>query len=387
MKKGTIQIAGAIGSFKYGGKQINGVEHKDVVSQVQALGKDIDTLEVEIETPGGIKEVGDHIYNYLMSLKPGKRIIMKQIGPIGSIGTKIWFAGDERDALDSEDEKNWFVHNPWNTTEGDAKAHKAAADSLAAEEEDLRSFYMGQLGMTKEGIAPLLDAQTGFTGAEALALRFATKTHKALKTAAYMEKNEKLEGVLDKILAWMEKGKGNPAKALILELGNGQKISAQTEDATKLEGIAVFTVDAQGAPTQVAPTDGPYELKDGRKITVAGGKVGAVTPASPANADNAANEQATAALNAKLDKVLAFIDGDSEQAKIDKAVEKAVLAIRKEMKVTHRPGSFNYDGNKADDIKEWDRSFKANEHADMRANKPELYSKLYFAKHGKLPNL
>jgi ATP-dependent protease ClpP protease subunit len=380
-KEGVVIIAGPIGTFEYRGKQIVGVQLADIVAKVTALPEDTKVLRVKYDTPGGREDVGTNIYDYLMSLKPRLRIISEQIGMVGSIGTKPWFAGDDRIATRGME---FFVHNPWvPQLSGDADYVEAEAAKLRQSENSMRAFYMERTGITEEGIAPLMKAETTFKDEQAVELKFATELQEAHKIAAYTMKQttkEKLNAVLAAFKNLLVEGE---ALSMAVELEDGKKVEVATEDISKLDGVAIFSVGEDGAPTQVPPADGDYKLKDGRVITVAGGVITATkgVPAPPAD------DAGEVALSAKLDSLLAATQNAKNlKSEVLAAIDQKFIELRNDIKGTHKPVAYTPE-KEADLVAEWERSFKANEHAAMRKNEPEKYKLLYYAKFKKVPNI
>jgi ATP-dependent Clp protease, protease subunit len=391
MKQHNIYIVGPIGNFGIDGHEFKGVSLLSVVAQVAAAPEGTREIVVNIETPGGRKDVGDAIYNYLISLWGQYDVTMKQTGPIGSIGTKIWFGGKKRLALKGE--KMWFIHNPWvANTSGNADALEAEAKELRASEEDLQNFYMSQTGLTKEALSPLMKAETEFSSDEAVSLKFATDVYMAHKIAAYKMTTNKKENdavsLLDRLLNVL---KGNKL-ALVVELEGGKKLNAETEDASKLEGVAVSSVDDAGNPSQEPVKDGEMKLKDGRKITVAAGKITKVEAATtaPAAAPAGEGQQAMAGQLTELLNLMKAQKPGMTKEDVEKIVKETLAAslteIKNGIKTSHTPPS-GQSSTSAEDVKEWDRSFKAGEHMAMRKNDPEKYKRLYLAKYGKVPTI
>lgn len=368
--KRTISIIGPIGGdFTYKGKKIQGVTLADVVAQVVALPKDTTELIVEFDTPGGLVPVGQSIYNYLRSMahRFEKGITSKQIGDIGSIGTVAWFAGTKRIAArginpETGQPYKFMIHNPFMLdAEGDSDAMKKHADSLKITEDEMADFYVSQTGITKEGIVPLMKAETDFDGDKAVQLKFATDIYEPQKIAAvhtsktsnqhnHMSK-ETEKSIMDQILAIFRKS----------------AVVAVAPPA-ELMGKAVL-VDNKPA------VDGVYTVVGG--VVTALAEAQAAPAAAPAPGAPAADPMA-----ANLSEVLFA----AAVKKATEAKDAEIIALKKTIKTEHVPVGFTPE-TKGDDIKEWDRSFKANEHFAMKKNDPEKYQRLFYAKYGKLPNM
>lgn len=381
-------ILGPIGQFQNGdGSWVNGVTLLDVVGQVTSAPKGTKTIVVQIESGGGLKDTGDQIYDYLVSLKKKYKIRTEQLGMIASISTKLFGAGDERVAMEGE---RFMIHNPWTIVQGDADKVQKTADALKVAEEDLLSFYVELTGIPESGLIPLLDSETEFDAQTALKLNFATdiKTKQEIKIAAMKQP------LLNSILSLINRFNGKILNTVV-ELEDSSKIYFETEDLTKLEGTAVYKVDEQGNPTQESAPDGTYKLKDGRTITIAEGKVSSVS--MPEEAMKKEEEEAKAeekkkeeemVLNAKMDAIIKALDNLNVMSNEDiiKAIDERFNALKSELKVKHTPKAFNTESNKVD-AHSWDVAFKENRISAMKKNDPEMYQRLFFAKYGKMPNI
>jgi ATP-dependent Clp protease protease subunit len=390
MSEHKVLIVGPIGQFQQGdGSFINGVTLLDVVGQVTSAPKGTDTIVVQIESGGGLKEVGDQIYQYLISLKKKYKVRTEQIGMIASIATKIFGAGDERVAMDGE---MFMIHNPWTIVQGDAEQLQQTADALKNAERELLSFYVSLTGIPEEGLIPLLNNETEFDANTAYKLHFATSIEQKSNLKIAAMKNDSMNSLVNNLYAFLSRFNGKPLATLV-ELEDSSKLYFETEDLSKLEGTAVYQVDAEGNPTTEPAPDGEHKLKDGRTITVSGGKVAKVEPASaapPAEAPKeapapSASEQALAA---KMDAIAAALGSIEIMSKdeIVKAIDERFVALRNDLKVRHTPRNFVPENSKMD-AAEWDKAFKENRIAAMKKNEPEQYQRLFFAKYGKMPNM
>lgn len=359
--KQIITLIGPIGSFVLNGEQTNGIQLKDVVAKFTQLPEGTKDVQIDIAGPGGVKSVGDSIYNFIKGENVKYNITMNQVGDIGSIMSRVWFGAPKRVALkgiNPETNKPYeiFIHNPWTEVRGDSKEIRRTLDGIEPEEAELRAFYMAETGISEEGIAPLLDSETGITAEEAVAMKFATSLREATTVIAYMSKtNTTMQDRLDKVLAAIEgafaKGKAVEVKALVMELEGDKKIFIGTEDATKLEGMDAKTVDATGtaAGTENYP-DGPAKLKDGRTLTIAAGKVTKVDAPTAAPTTVPGATQATPAeqaLNAFVEKLEALFTPKQEAAtvalKADDVkviVATAVEDLKKSIKTTQKPAGY-----------------------------------------------
>lgn len=393
MKEHKVLIVGPIGSFSQGnGNFVNGVTLLDVVSQVTAAPVGTDTITVQIESNGGLKDVGDQIYAYLVSLKSKYQVRTEQIGGIASIATKIFGAGDVRIALDGA---SFMIHNPWTVAQGDAQEMQQTADALKVAENELLGFYVNLTGIPREGLIPLLNSETEFDAQTALKLHFATEiqTKQNLKIAA-MKMDSRIENLLNHFASFVSKF-DKKVLNMVAELADGSKLFIETSDLANLMEAGAYKVDAQGNPTQEPAADGNYQLKDGRTITISGGMITAVNgaqaqapQAQPASNQGQSANAAETAMASKIDAILSALDGIQVMSKeeIVSAIDERFTQLRSELKVKHTPKGYVPE-NSTHDAAEWDKAFKENRIAAMKKNDVETYQRLFFAKYGKMPNI
>lgn len=380
--KRTISIMGPIGSFEYIGSdgkpvKVNGIQIADVVAQVAALPEGTTELEVLMGTPGGLIPTGEAIYAYLLSIKPKYKITMMQVDDIASIGTVIWFAGQERLAalgLNPRTGKPYAFqpHNPWKpNAQGDASALEAQAASLRVQETKMAAFYGEQTGLSQDAILPIMKADHPFDAEKAVALKFATGTYEPLKHAAFQlptpMKPEEKSSLLKSFLGLL-----------------GMDAPGAPAPGTELISKPVL-IDGKPAP------DGVY--------TVAGGVITAVTPVAPAAPEaGKAPAPAPAAAPVSFEQ---FMEKNKEKfseavvATVQKALDEQkkahdaeIVALKKSIKTTHVPaGPEGYNpSTKDEDAKEFDRLHKSNQLLALKKEDPAKYERLHFSRYGKMPN-
>jgi ATP-dependent Clp protease protease subunit len=285
--KGVISIHGVIGSYvDEKGQRVKGVELLDVIAQVKSQPQATSFL-AKIGSPGGLVDVGNQIYDYLISIKnsgiPVNTITDSYLEEgglkygVGSIATKIFLAGNERMIVDGHE---FFIHNPWTQLTGDSKAIKTELKGLDNTEAELRAFYQAHTKISEAGLKGLMDNQTGMDADHAVQLGFATKKITTTKVQAF---------------------------ALIKN--NDMSKPVQADDKGLLQHIMAYFKAEVPAPAQAAPAqaampleDGEYKLEDGRVIVVSGGAISEVKPAEQAPADPAAQ----AAPQAQVDPTIAL---------------------------------------------------------------------------------
>ena len=275
-----IFLIGPVGIFTDDQGNSSGFTIDAVISQVQAFkGQDIERYNFKMKGPGGFVDEGDSIYNYMVSLrKDGVSISTEQVGDIGSIMTKLFLApapesGEQR-LVDKR--FKFMIHNPWGGVEGNASDVIEYGEELDQIEDNMRSFYEDETGITKEGLKPLMDKESEMTAEQAVALGFATgyvgEPVQLKVIAKFNHKSNIMNKEFTKILAKIEDlskkvlGNKDEIKAIdyTLEGGTVLRVDAETEDAVIGAGAVVIDADGQESP---AP-EGDHILDDGRIVSI-----------------------------------------------------------------------------------------------------------------------
>lgn len=327
--KGIINIKGQIGSDS----QTRGVELVDVIMQAQAIPQDSKEVDILIESPGGFKDTGDQIYNYLLGLKAKYKLNTIQKGDVGSIATKIFMVGDNR-ILNSRYE--FFIHNPW-VSPGPVDANDAAqlAMYLQASKKDLLDFYAMSTGAETSALEPLMDLQTGLKADQAKALGFATEVVTDIQVFASVKKqNMKDKTALEKLVESIQALVKPSVKAMDIDLADGRKLSSDAQDAATMIGSKAM-IDNAPAP------DGDYPTKDGKVINVMGGVIAEVATKEAEVKEDAPVVAKIAALEASVkalaESVSAFIESSKSQPSVQSLIETQIKALRAEIVSDGRP--------------------------------------------------
>lgn len=357
---GKINIHGHIGP-SYIDKQ--GFLHKgtvllDVIEQAESF-PDATQYEIDVNSPGGFADIGDAIYNYLVSLKKnGKQLVTIQTGLIGSIATKIFLSGDRRIV---DDRYRFWIHNPYlDNVSGDQDELREMAKSLEDTEKNLRKFYAEFTKITDEGLDGLMKNETGLSADQCIKFNFATE--KKLVPAfnsINMQIKQPVKKTADRsfkdsLISWIEsqlstekpkgvapKGQtpGNEIKNLVVTLAEGAG-SFWVEGEELTEGAAAFLLDSEGNPTTEPVADGDYPLNDGGSISIMDGKVSSITPA-----EGDSEDELEARINATVEKALQNIKNENEAN-----VEAKILALKKEVRlgIQPKPAVLNGKGDKTE---------------------------------------
>ena len=154
-----------------------GVQAKDFINELRSVKGD--TLNVEINSPGGDVFAGLAIYNALKG--SGKEIVVKVMGVAASAASLIAMAGDKIVMP-----KNTFlmVHNPWSVAMGNADELRQTADTLDKIGESLKATYAAKTGMSDDALTAMLATDTWLTADEALVMGFATEVIDEVKAQA-----------------------------------------------------------------------------------------------------------------------------------------------------------------------------------------------------------
>lgn len=348
-----VQINGHIGEsyVEPNGQLRKGTVLLDVIEQVESV-PDATQIEVYINSPGGFADIGDSIYDYLVSQKKkGKVVTTIQTGLVGSIATKIFLAGDRRIA---DDRYEFFIHNPYiEGASGDQDQLREMASGLQKTEQELRKLYAEFTTITDEGLDGLMKIETGLTADQCVKFGFATeKKLVPVFNSIHKPKMSKEKSFLDHVSKFFEpKGKGvspkakaeipaSEVKTLVVTLAENAG-SFWVEGEAVAVGSPAYLLDADGQPTQEPLADGAYVLEDGTTVMVAAGMVTEVTPAAEDKKDplalteEAINQKIVDAVNAALAAKDAEQKAAIEQVKQEASAQ--IQALKKNLKLGVQP--------------------------------------------------
>lgn len=166
----NIHIDGYIGQGDF---FTDGVSLKSIREQVDA-NKDIDVLNVYINSGGGDVTEGFAIYDYLNTLPLTVNTIAQ--GIVGSIATVIFQAG-KKGKRKMNLHSDFFIHNPYWVPQSpepmEASQAQALAESLQKAEDKILDFYVSHTSKSADDIKAKMKSQTTFTAKEAVEWGFA----------------------------------------------------------------------------------------------------------------------------------------------------------------------------------------------------------------------
>lgn len=162
-KRGEIIMYGTIGMDWFG----EGITAKSFEKELKALGA-VDEIEVRINSEGGAVHDARAIYNLLNSHKATKDVYID--GLAASAASFIAMVGDKITIAESA---FFMIHNARMFAGGTAEDFEAAANFLRTVNRTIADTYVARTGNTADKVKKWMDAETWFTGQEALDAGFA----------------------------------------------------------------------------------------------------------------------------------------------------------------------------------------------------------------------
>jgi ATP-dependent Clp protease protease subunit len=155
------------------------VSAKQFIDQLQALGEDIHTIELHINSPGGSVFAGLSIYNTLKRHKA--RVEVTIDGLAASAASYVAMCGDiirmPKNAL-------MMVHNPSALAWGDSRVLRKAAANLDIAKTSMLTGYHDKTGLDQKELSRLLDEETWLSAVEAVEKGFADEIEEPVQMAA-----------------------------------------------------------------------------------------------------------------------------------------------------------------------------------------------------------
>jgi ATP-dependent protease ClpP protease subunit len=232
-------------------------------------------LQLDISTLGGDLNTGLIIHDLLKAHK-GKTIA-NIVGLTASAGTVIALGCDE---IQMSENALFLIHNGWKTITGNIYDFEQGVDDMKKTDSIMVKIYHERTGLAPEKIITLMKQEDWMTAYEAKDLGFVDTVVQSQKIAASAVL-EGAQGSINDVLLTKLKEK---MKIFGKEKASNQVLNTLTlADGSQL----VFEGKSIAANVKVAPLgdatleDGEYELKDGRKISVAGNVITEVKEPEP----------------------------------------------------------------------------------------------------------
>ncbi len=172
--RAEIYLYGVIGQDWYG----DGVSAKQFAEDLRKV-KDAKTIDLRINSEGGDVFAGKAMYTLLQDHKA--KIIVHVDGLAASAASFVAMAGDE---INVSEGAFIMIHNAWTIAMGGVEDFRRTADLLEVVNGTIRSVYMARTKRTEKEVRGWMDAETWFTGPEALENGFADKMTANVKVAA-----------------------------------------------------------------------------------------------------------------------------------------------------------------------------------------------------------
>lgn len=175
-KEANINIYGDISSDSIGEGSISS---SSLANELEQLDKNINTINVYINSYGGEVAEGIAIYNQLKR-HPAK--INTYCDSFAcSIASVIFMAGDKRIMYDNA---LLMIHNAWTCISGNSSDFRKAADDLDKISKASVNIYLSKINISREDLERMMDEETWITSEEALSMGFATQILKDNTTKA-----------------------------------------------------------------------------------------------------------------------------------------------------------------------------------------------------------
>lgn len=153
-----LYIYGEISDYSWWGDEVTPKQFADDLEEV----KNVDTINVRINSVGGDVFAAHAIYSLLKSAKP--QIMVYIDGLAASAATVIMMAGDK---IMMPPNAMIMIHNPWTIARGETKDFEKSIEILTKVKDSIILAYEAKTGLDKEELSVLMDAETWMTGQEA----------------------------------------------------------------------------------------------------------------------------------------------------------------------------------------------------------------------------
>lgn len=178
---GVLRVAAEQGAdeaevFIYGdiGGWWGGVSAEEFAKEIAAL--DVKTLNVRLNSPGGLVFEGVAIYNALA--RHAANVVINVEGIAASIASVIAMAGDE---IRIAEGSRFMIHDPWTIVMGSADDLRAEADVLEGLKSDLIDIYAARTEQSRGDLSDWMTVETWLSARDAVDKGFADSMTPAKK--------------------------------------------------------------------------------------------------------------------------------------------------------------------------------------------------------------
>lgn len=154
--------------FIYGdiGGWWDGVQAEEFAKEIATL--DVKTLNVRLNSPGGLVFDGVAIYNALA--RHSAKVVVSVEGIAASIASVIAMAGDE---IQIAEGSRFMIHDPWTFAMGNAADLRAEADVLEGLKSDLIDIYTARTEQSRDDLSSWMTDETWLSARESVEKGFA----------------------------------------------------------------------------------------------------------------------------------------------------------------------------------------------------------------------
>lgn len=171
---GEIYLYGPIGQDWFG----DGVTAKQFADDLKALGA-VTTIDLRINSEGGDVFAGQAMYSLLT--QHNAKVACHIDGLAASAASFVAMAGD---TIEIAEGGFLMVHNAWTICMGDADALEKQATMLRAVNGTIAAIYVARTKNKVADVKAWMDAETWFSGADAVKNGFADRIIENMKVAA-----------------------------------------------------------------------------------------------------------------------------------------------------------------------------------------------------------
>ena len=271
----------------------------DVVTAIESA-SGVSEVEVFINSPGGLVEEADMIFDYLTNLKKSGVVVNTVAeAECASAAVKIFLSGSQRVV---HEHTQFMIHNPFaQSPEGDADVIEGFGKALRSIENDMIAFYSKHTGTSKEALKPLMKQETTLTPDQCVSLGFATRIDRVvdqipLKAVAFSKRiNQNLNTSKMAKDALDKKGIEDLFDSLLNTVKNfgkkqkkkGLKIVLDAE-AGEIEFPEIEEGDVPSVGDKTTAEDGEYLLPSGETYVITSGELTEIKPAEEEEGDDPA---------------------------------------------------------------------------------------------------
>jgi ATP-dependent protease ClpP protease subunit len=184
----------------------------------------LETLEIEINSPGGSVLDGYRVYHSLIGMRErGVKVIATGNGIVASMASVIFMAADERRITQGS---RIMIHEAQQTVGGDSEDHARAAKILDEMSDEIASIYAGVTGAEKEEMRELMKKETWMGATEAVERKFADSI---IGKSAIDENAKKLQKQTSNTMSILDRLLPNGELQAKLDFANGELVAKDTQ--------------------------------------------------------------------------------------------------------------------------------------------------------------